>query len=136
MLVAALLIGTYVGVLLAGLQDLVDALPFILMGINSLCLFLAIMGYSYLFSASSSDWGKSVLLGTALTVAFFFLDFAASLFDFLGPLGFISIFHYYDPVGIATTGAFPLISVAILMGIALITFATAVVLFQRRDIVA
>ena len=136
LLVAALLVGTYAGIFLAGLQDLVDVMPFIVMDVNALCLFLAIMGYSYLFSAGSSDWGKATMLSTVLTVAFFFLDFAASLFDFLAPAGYLSVFHYYDPVGIAIAGVFPVVDVVVLLGIATCTLAASVLLFQRRDIAA
>ena len=134
LLVAALLTGTFVGIQIAGLTDSVEAAPLLLMGFNALCLFLAIMGYSYLISALSSDGGHAILLSTALTVAFFFMDFMAGLFDFFEPLGLLSIFHYYDPLSLAGDGGFPGLHVGLLLGMAILTFGAALGVFQRRDI--
>ena len=97
LLVAALLTGTFIGVLSGGLGDSVDAGPFLLIGVNSLCLAAAILGYSYLISALSSDGGRAVLLSTALSVAFFFLDYMSGLFDVLGPVGRASVFPLLRP---------------------------------------
>lgn len=134
LLVAALLAGAYVGIFLAGLQSALNIQPFISMSFNAFCLFLAIMGYSYLFSAVSSDWGKATSISAGLTLGFFFLDYLTSLFDVMEPLGIISVFHYYDPVGTAVSGGFPSKSVAILLIIAVCTVSLAMALFQRRDI--
>ena len=135
LLVAALVVGTFIGVLVVGLTDTVDAGPFLLMGFNALCLALAVVGYSYLFSALSSDGGRAILLSTAMTVAFFLVDFISGLFDILEPLGLVSIFHYYNPVSLALDGAsFPGLHVGVLLAVAAATFGAALLVFQRRDI--
>ena len=133
-LVSALLIGTLLGIAIAGLEGSVTLGPLLVMGFNALCLYLAILGYSYLISAVSSDEGRAIMLSTALTVVFFFIDFMSTLFDVLQPLGYISIFHYYDPGSIAIEGIFPSLAVGILLTTALVTMAASLVVFQRRDI--
>ena len=136
LLVAALLTGTLVGVLSRGLGDSVDAGPFLLISVNSLCLAAAILGYSYLISALSSEGGRAVLLSTALSVAFFFLDYISGLFDVLEPVGRASVFHYFDPISIAVAPSFPGLHMGILLAVGLITYGAAVMVFQRRDIAA
>ena len=134
LLVVALLAGTLVGVVLKGLGDSVDALPFLIAGVNALCLAAAIVAYSYLFSALSNDGGRAILLSTGLTLAFFFLDYISVLVDVLEPVGLLSVFHYYDPLALTLDASFPVLHVGLLLAVAAAAFGTAVVVFQRRDI--
>ncbi|MBI2935288.1 MAG: hypothetical protein HYY31_00525 [Chloroflexi bacterium] len=69
-------------------------------------------------------------------MASFVLDFISGLFDVLEPLGLTSLFHYYDPVGLAVNGSFPGLHVGILLTVAALGFGAAVWVFQRRDIAA
>ncbi len=135
-LVAALLAGTFVGVYAQGLGDSVAVGPFLIISANALALGLAVLGYSYLISAYSSDGGSAILWSTALTVVLFFIDFVAGLLDVLEPLGLLSLFHYYDPVAVAVDTGFPAGHFLVLLGVATATFAGAAVYFQRRDISA
>ena len=135
-LVLTMLVGTFIGVLMQGLGESIRHGPFIVVSFNALCLSMAVMGYSYLFSAISSDGGRAILLSTSATVVFFFLDFISGLLDVLSPLGVLSVFHYYDPVAVAVGGSFPALHVGVLLATGAATFGAAVLLFQRRDIAA
>ena len=136
LLVSSLLAGTFIGVGVQGLTEAVQVVPFLLISFNAFCLALAVLGYSYLFSALSSDGGRTILICTGLTVAFFLVDFISSLFEVLEPLGLVTIYHYYDPMTIALDPAFPSLHVTVLLATATATFVAAIVLFQRRDIAA
>ncbi len=133
-LVLALFVGTEIGIALAGLGDAVSIGTLLLMSFNALALFFAIMGYSYLISALSSSLGRAIMLSTAVAVVSFFVDFMANLFDVLEPLGYISIFHYFDPIAIVAEGGFPSLEIGILLSVALVTTVAAIFAFQRRDI--
>ena len=134
-LVSSLLVGSFIGIAIQGLDGIrVDVL--LLMGINALCLGLAIAGYAYLISALSSDGSRANLLATGVTVALFFLDFVSDLFEVLEPVGLLSVFNYFDPVNVAIDGGFPGVHVGVLLAIAAATFISALVIFQRRDIAA
>ena len=134
-LVAALLVGSFIGIATQGLDGIkVDLL--LIMGFNALCLGLAIAGYAYLISALSSDGSRVNLLATGVTVAFFFLDFISDLFDVLDPVGLLSVFKYFDPVNVAIDGSFPVAHISVLLTIAAMTFGSALLVFQRRDISA
>jgi len=136
LLVAALLVGIFIGVRTEGLGDRVPLGTFMAISFNALCLALAIAGYSYLFSALSNEGGRAIFLSTALTVVFFVLDFIAGLFDVLEPLGLASVFHYHNPVSLAIEGSFPWLHVGVLLAGASATFGAALLVFQRRDIAA
>ena len=136
LLVVALMVGTFAGVQMAGIGDEVGVGYQVVIGFNALCLGLSILGYAYLFSATGSDGGRTTLLATGVTVGFFFLDFMANLFDVLEPLGFLSIFQYYDPVAVAIDGSFPLLDVGVLLATGAAAYGVALVVFQRRDIAA
>jgi ABC-2 type transport system permease protein len=135
-LVAVLLAGIYIGVLAQGLSDQVSVVTLLTAGFNALCLAIAVLGFSYLISARSDDGGRATLLATGLTVAFFFVDFLAGLFESLEPLSLVSIFHYYDPVGLAVDATFPALHVIVLLATGFVTFGAGLVIFERRDIAA
>ena len=69
-LVSALLVGSFIGIAIQGLDGIrVDVLLLMgLMGLNALCLGLAIAGYAYVISALSSDGSRANLLATGVTV--------------------------------------------------------------------
>ena len=136
LLITALLVGTFVGVVTQGLSDQVDIVPFLIISANGLSLGLAIGGYSYLLSAMAGDGGRAILLATGVTVVLFFVDFVSGLFDALEPVGLLSVFHYYDSVSVVMESKVPLGHLAVLLGAASAKFAGAVVYFQRRDIAA
>ena len=103
---------------------------------NALLLALAIGGYSFLVSALTSEGGRAIAIATGISIASFFVDYLASLWDaaeFFGPL---SVFHYYDPVSTVSDGALPILHLSVLGSVALAGFAAAVTAFQRRDIAA
>ena len=136
LLVASLLAGTFIGVGIQGLTGTVQVGPFLLISFNAFCLAMAVLGYSYLLSALCSFGGRTILLCTGLTVAFFLVDFISGLFEALEPLGLVTIYHYYDPMTLAIDPAFPFLHVAVLLATAAATLVAAIVVFQRRDIAA
>ena len=101
---------------------------------NALALGLAIGGYTTLVSSVSSDGGQTTGQAAGITVGMFFIDYLAILWapaSFLGPL---SIFHYYSPADIPDVDGTPWLDLGVLFGVAVITYAAAFILFQRRDI--
>ena len=135
-LTMSLLIGVLIGVLIEGFGNEFSVKLLMFTGVNTLCLGTAILGYSYLISAKSDEGGRATLLAASLTVLFFFIDFISSLFDSLSNLSTLSIFHYYDPVKLASTNSFPILHVSVLASVGLISFIAAIVIFKRRDITA
>ena len=133
-LMAAAWLGTWVGSVVTGITDQVAMTVFARVLLNTLCLALAIGGFSLLISSWSSEGGPATALAAGVTVAMFFVDFLATLWGPAEPLGPLSVFHYYDPLAIARDGGIPWRDLGVLLGIAFGGFAAALVVFQRRDI--
>ena len=133
-LLGAALAGTALGVTITDLDQPIRLSRFILIYSNALLLFLAIGGYGFLFSALSRECSRAIVLATGLTVAFFFIDFFAGLWEPLGFLGPLTIFHYYNPIAIVQQGVLPWNHVLVLLGVAATGYVAAIAVFQRRDI--
>ena len=58
------------------------------------------------------------------------------LLETLEPLSLVSVFHYYDPVGLVVDASFPGLHVAVLLAMGAVTLAAALIIFERRDIAA
>lgn len=133
LLASAAFLGTAIGAAIAHLEPFHLA-RFLLVSGYGLCLFLAIGGYSFLISALTSDGGKATGISAGLTVLFFLMDFLADLWHVTEWLGPLSVFHYYIPSDVAIRGVVPWGDMAVLLSVAGVTFAAALVVFQRRDI--
>jgi len=130
----ALLLGIAIGVAISDVGEVVVLERYLFAWASAFMLFLAIGSYAFLFSASARDGTQAVLFSTALTVLFFLMDFLAGLWEPLGFLGPMSLFHYYDPVTAAIEASIPAQHVAVLLGVTAVSLAASVVVFQRRDI--
>ncbi|MBI4282823.1 MAG: ABC transporter permease subunit [Chloroflexi bacterium] len=133
-LVGMALAGTALGVAISDLDQPVRLSRFFLVSCNAFLLFLSIGGYAFLISALSREGSRAIVLATGLTVAFFFEDFVADLWEPLEFLGPWSIFHYYNPTSIVQQGAMPWNHALVLLGVASGGYAAAIAVFQRRDI--
>ena len=87
-----------------------------------------------LLSSVSSDGGQVVSVAAGIAVVMFAVDFLAAIWSPAEPVGFLSVFHYYDPLGVSRDGALPWRDLAVLFGVAFAGFGAALVAFQRRDI--
>ena len=130
----AALAGTTLGVAITDLDQPVRLSRFLLVSSNALLLFLAIGGYGFLLSALSREGSRAIVLATGLTLAFFFMDFVAELWEPLEFLGPWTVFHYYNPIAIVQQGTVPWNHALALLGVAVAGFAAAIAVFQRRDI--
>ena len=133
-ILAAMVAGTWIGVLVTGLGGEVEMAIFLRIQLNTFALAMAIGGYALLLSALGSDGGRTIAQATGITVVMFFLDFLAALWSPASALGPLSVFHYFDPLGVAQNGEFPARDLLVLFGVAGVTIAAALIGFQRRDI--
>lgn len=128
------LAGTWLGSIAANLSHEVSMPIFFRIQLNVLALGLAIGGYTVLISSASSDGGQATGWATGITVAMFFVDYLATLWSPAAPLGPLTVFHYFDPLAIARSQSVPWKDTLVLIGIGLVGFSSALVVFQRRDI--
>ena len=133
-LLVAVWAGTGAGVAVTGLGG-VDMLTLARVLVNLLALALASGGIATLLSSLSSDGGHVISVAAGIAAAMFFGDFLATIWSPAELVGYVSLFHYYDPLGVTQSGL-AVRDMAVLMGVAVAGFGGALVAFQRRDIAA
>src|SRR5262249_5371632 len=72
--------------------------------LNLAALALCVGGYSFLCSALASERGRAAGLAAGITVAFYFFNVIAQLWQKAQFLEHLSIFHYHRPLPILTSG--------------------------------
>ena len=131
---AATLLGTFAGAALTGIGEEIDYWLLLLAQLNMFALVLAIGGVAALISAASSDGGQAVVWGAGIATVMYLVDFLSLIWGPAEPAGVLTLFHYYDPLGVAQRGEVPWRDLAALFGVAAACFGGALVVFQRRDI--
>ncbi len=92
-------------------------------------------GVAFLVSAGASARSRVHVVAGGYTLASYFLNFAAGLWEPLEPAGPLSIFHYVSPAEWARDGIHwgPALG---LFALALVLMAAALVVIDRRDLAA
>src|SRR5262249_8653084 len=97
-------------------------------------LSLCVGGCAFLCSALTSERGRAAGLATGFTVTAYFLNVLAQLWEKARFLEHLSIFYYHRPLPLLTSGAPARGDLALLSGLAAVTFLAACWVFGRRDI--
>ena len=126
--------GTFVGGTVTGMGAEIDHGALLRVQMNTLALALAAGGVASLISALSSDGGQTVAWSAGVATAMYVIDFLSLIWAPAGPAGALSLFHYYDPLEVVQGTSLPWRDLAVLSTVALAGFATALIVFQRRDI--
>ena len=126
--------GTWVGTLITGMTGDVQMVVLLRALVNLFALALAVGGIAMLLSSVGSDGGHVVSLAAGTAVVMFVVDFLAVIWSPAEPFGVLSVFHYYDPLGVSQADALPWRDLAVLFGVAFAGSGAALVAFQRRDI--
>ena len=107
---------------------------FFYVSLNSLLLFCTVNSIAVMISAGSEDSGAVTGKTTAVILAMYFIDFLSNVWPYVSPLGFISIFHYYQPSKIIENGLLPWSDFSVLIILAVIFYGIAIFVFKNRDI--
>lgn len=134
LLLGGIYTGTAIGAALAGASREVDFRALALLVVNLFALFLAIGGYSFLFSALCSERGRAIAWAASVTAASWFINFLAEMWDKLQPLRTFSVFRYYQAQPILVSGHLTGRDLVVLLSVALVSSALALIVFRRRDI--
>ncbi|HLE57841.1 MAG TPA: ABC transporter permease subunit [Rhodothermia bacterium] len=96
----------------------------------------AIVGIASLFGSVFSERGRAYTATGGLLLAMYIVNIVAQLKDGLSTLQYVSIFHYFDANAALTRGELSWGSIAVLVGVSLVTLALGALNFERRDIAA
>jgi ABC-2 type transport system permease protein len=128
----AALAGTIVAVKALNIETSVPWLAYTMacMGI----LTLAFGAMSLFISACMSDGRKAVLTSLGVMVLMYFMETVGSVVDLLGPIRYLSLFHYARYNEILMTRTMSLTDIGVMLAVAVIFVALAGYVFRRRDI--
>ena len=132
-LVAAVLGSIALGLRIAQL-DLGSWVAFSWIAFNLWLAFLAVGFVSLAFSASSDRQGVALARSTGFVLVSFLVNLLASLWSKVRFLEVFSIFHYYRPQPVVSSGGPILGDLVVLLTVAVVALAAALVFFSSRDI--
>jgi ABC-type transport system involved in multi-copper enzyme maturation permease subunit len=101
---------------------------------NLFCVYAAVGGMVCLVSAASDRRGTAVGVAVGIVLASFLLNFLAQFWPPARQLEALSVLHYYRPLEIVRTAAWPLVDMLILIATTVVLWAVGAIIFVRRDI--
>ena len=75
-----------------------------------------------------------MLAAAGVTLFFYVLHFVSQYSSVVEKVDWFGIFHWYNPLGVLESGNVPVKSILILLAFAVVGFAAALLVFQRKDI--
>lgn len=103
-------------------------------GLNQAALLLAIGGTTALASTVFNRRGAAVAVVVGLLLASFLVNFLAVFIDFFKQVEFLGFLHYYRPVDVVRDGRPPWRNLAVLAGLAALTWTAGLLWFGRKDV--
>ena len=127
------ILGTWLGSLVFGVNGIDYDLVFKIQ-INVFFLSLAVAGIGYLISSILSEGGKTLALSSGVTVLMVFIEFLADSLPSIDWIGYVSVFHYYEPSILVNSESLSWGNLSVLIIVGFIGLILATIMFKRRDI--
>lgn len=110
-----------------------DIKGFIILNCGALLLYYALTGIGFFASCMFNDTKNSLAIGAGLPVAFLLLQMISDTGEKLEFLQYLSLYTLFDPAKI-TSGEGYIPSFIVLAMIAVVTYATGIYAFTKRDL--
>lgn len=130
LLVIATVAGIALGVLLV--SESLDLARVFLVTVQGGMAVVSIAAYSLLISCITLDPRKAMALAGGIMAVQYIVSLLGPLLDSFAWVQKLSLFYYYRPLEILIQGQFAVESVLVYLGITVVFFAAALVVFQRR----
>lgn len=111
-----------------------DIILFLKLNICAMMLSIAVSGISFFFSCIAKDTKKSLAFGAGIPVLFFFIMMLGDISTDLDWLHNFTIFSLLDSEKILAEDGFTLISCLCSGAIAIVTYLSGIIAFNRRDL--
>lgn len=129
-------VGLWLGQWLNQSSEVITTSQLTIVALNLAALNAAVAGLTLLVSSFGSRRGVAVAVTLAVLLGSFLLGFLAQVWDPARRIAFLTLLHYYRPVQLIGSDAFPTASVATLAVFGLVTATAGWLYFRRRDIPA
>ena len=127
-------LGLIIGVIVWGEGVELSEWDTILIHVNLLLFTTATAALGMVFASLFLQPGRSYGLGAAVLIAMYLLNIVAQVVEPLKWSGYISLFHYWQPLEQFITGEFDWFNAAALAAIAAAGLLVTIIVFRRRDI--
>lgn len=97
-------------------------------------LTLAFGAIALFVSACMSDGRRAALTSLGILVVMYFLETVGSVVDLLGPIRYLSLFHYARYNAMLMSRTLSLVDIGVMLAVAVVFVALATYVFRRRDI--
>jgi ABC-2 type transport system permease protein len=128
----AMLIGIVVSIKALGITTSLPWMAYALVYMGVLTL--AFGAIALFISASLSDGRKAALTSLGVLILMYFMETIGSIVDLLGPIRYLSLFHYARYNEMLMTRTLSLADIGVMLAVAVVFLALAVMAFQKRDI--
>jgi ABC-2 type transport system permease protein len=132
LLMLAVLAGIVAGIAAMSIET---SIPWLAYALAYMWVFtLAFGGISLFISALSSDGRRAALTSLGVLVIMYFMETIGSVVDLLGPIRYLSLFHYARYNEMLMTKTMSLVDLGVLLSVAVVFVALAAYVFRGRDI--
>jgi len=131
-MMAAMLIGIVVAVKALAIDTSIPWLAYTLVYMGMLTL--AFGAIALFISAMLSEGRKTALTSLGVLILMYFMETVGSVVDLLGPIRYLSLFHYARYNEMLITHSLSLVDAGVMLAVAIVFVAMAVYVFRRRDI--
>ncbi len=131
-LMAAMFIGIVVAIKALAIDTSIPWLAYTLVYMGMLTL--AFGAIALFISAMLSDGRKAALISLGVLILMYFMETVGSIVDLLGPIRYLSLFHYARYNEMLMTRTLSLADLGVMLAVAIVFVAMAVYVFRRRDI--
>ena len=115
--------------------DIETSIPWLAYSMGYMGMVTLAFGAIALFvSACMSDGRRAALTSLGVLVIMYFLETIGSVVDLLGPIRYLSLFHYARYNAMLMSKTLSLADIGVLLAVAIVFVALAAYVFRRRDI--
>jgi ABC-2 type transport system permease protein len=131
-MMVAMLIGVIVAVKVLAIDTSIPWIAYTLVYMGMLTL--AFGAIALFISAALSDGRRAALTSLGVLILMYFMETVGSVVDLLGPIRYLSLFHYARYNEMLMTRSLSLVDAGVMLAVVIVFVAMAVYVFRRRDI--
>lgn len=106
----------------------------LIIAVNMFCLYLAIGGMAFLFSALSDRRGRAIGASVGVLITFLIWSLISQYWEPADRVSFLNILSYYKPLPILDSGAWPLHDIGVLLACGVPLWIAGGMRLARRDV--
>ena len=128
------IVGVWIGSLVLETEEVVEINRYVAPAVNFFCLNLAVGGISTMIACLASRRGLAIAWIVGVLVSSVVLNFVEPFIDAVKHIRIVGLMSYFRPVDTVRNNDWPVSSILVLLGIAVVSWVVGSVVFCRKDI--